>query len=230
MNILKITASIAGVALVLVSGVASASPGSQFGVVGLYKVSNSQVGVIDRQKVAELGCQIRLDGKVANAQGKIDLPQPNKFVFLQCENSLLGMQDKRLALNQLVENGQSLAILEGNLVDFPASKNPGQISDRQYVLKISYYNNRDANKRDSDLEKLTTEAVELPDTYVTESFIGVNEALGMPTPDEVVVLYYDDAKKGERFRKNNGPLLQKIGAFNKTHLLSVVYYVGSAVN
>ena len=40
----------------------------------------------------------------------------------------------------------------------------------------------------------------MADAYVTGSFIGVNHAFGLPTPDEFVVLFYDDVQTGERFR------------------------------
>ena len=52
--------------------------------------------------------------------------------------------------------------------------------------------------------------------------------MGMTTPDEVVVLYYDDSKSGDRFRKNNGDILEKIGAFNKSHLVEFAYFSASS--
>jgi len=51
----------------------------------------------------------------------------------------------------------------------------------------------------------------------------------MTTPDEVVVLYYDDPKSGDRFRKNNGDILEKIGAFNKSHLVDFAYFTASSM-
>jgi len=135
---------------------------------------------------------------------------------------------KRVQLDGLAGSGAAIAILEGDLTDLPDTARDSAVSGRQYILKISHYNNRDIGGRDKDLASLTREAAELADAYVTGSFIGVNHASGLPTPDEVVVLFYDDAQTGERFRGNNKGLLRKIGAFNKTHLIDTVYYIGQA--
>ena len=40
----------------------------------------------------------------------------------------------------------------------------------------------------------------------------------------MVGLYYDDPKSGDRFRKNNGDILEKIGAFTKSHLVDFAYF------
>lgn len=228
MQRLKLISSIASAALMLAAGTANAAQNNQIGIVGLYKVDNPQAANIDNKKVDELGCEIRRIGIIAAAQGKIDLAQPNQFVFLACDAALLNSPENRNALSLIIQGGKRLAILEGNLTDLPDAKRSSAISGRQYILKISNYNNKDANKRDSDLNELSQEAAQLPDTYVTESFIGVNEALGLPTPDEVVILFYDNPEAGDRFRKNNGDLLQKIGRFNQAHLVDAVYYVGKA--
>ncbi|MBL4725959.1 MAG: hypothetical protein JKY83_04665 [Rhizobiaceae bacterium] len=73
--------------------------------------------------------------------------------------------------------GERLVVPEGNLTDLPDAKRSSAVSKRQYILKISNYNYKDANKRDADLDELSREAAQLPDTYITESFIGVNEAI-----------------------------------------------------
>jgi hypothetical protein len=116
------------------------------------------------------------------------------------------------------------------LFDFPVQDAESAIPDRQYVFKISYYNNEDIDVRDTDLSALTAKAEAIEDTYITEAFVDVNHALGMATPDEVVMLYYDDAETGDRFRNANSAFLSEIGVFNATHLISTVYYVGQAVN
>ncbi|MGH7859435.1 MAG: hypothetical protein ACREQY_19085 [Candidatus Binatia bacterium] len=50
----------------------------------------------------------------------------------------------------------------------------------------------------------------------------------MMTPDEVAVLYYDDPERADRFCKNNGDILEKIGAFNKSHLVDFAYFSASS--
>ena len=45
----------------------------------------------------------------------------------------------------------------------------------------------------------------------------------MAIPDEVVVIHYDTPQQGEAFRRRNPDILQRIGAFNRRHLLEFVY-------
>lgn len=219
----KLISSIAGAVLMLATGTVNAAQTNQIGVIGLYKIGNPQAAIIDRKKVNDLGCEIRRSGIIAAAQGNIELAQPNQFVFLACDAALLSNPENRNALSSIVQGGERLAVLEGSLSNFPDTDRPSAVSVRQYILKISHYNNKDANKRDLDLDDLSREAAQLPDTYVTESFISVNEALGLPTPDEVVILFYDSPETGDRFRKNNGGLLQKIGKLALLYLTNPLF-------
>lgn len=224
---LKLLSIVAGAAFCFATGAAHAT--QNIGIVGLYQVDNPQAAVVDAKTVAGLGCSIRHTGIIAAVQGEIGLAKPNQFVFLACDKALLGSSQNRTALREVVKNGKNLAVLEGNLTDFPLADGAGDVPARQYILKVSHYNNKDADKRDAELNQLTEEAGALADTYVTESFIGVNQALGLPTPDEVVILYYNSDEEGGRFRKNNGGLLKKIGKFNQDHLVDAAYYVGKAL-
>ncbi|MGH7818476.1 MAG: hypothetical protein ACREQ9_01760 [Candidatus Binatia bacterium] len=66
------------------------------------------------------------------------------------------------------------------------------------------------------------------DRYQTEAIVTPSRAAGMTTPDEVVVLYYDDPKVAERFRNDNGDILAKIGGFNESHLVEFAYFTASS--
>lgn len=205
----------------------------QVGVLGLYRVNDPETAVPDEAKVRDLGCAVRRVGIIGTQQGDIGLEQPNHFVFMACGASPLGDAAARAMVRDLISTGRSLAVLEGDLTDLAAGRRDGQqrdaIAARQYIVKISHYNNRDADGRDRDLAALNVESEGLPDTYVNEAFIGVNSAIGLPTPDEVVLLFYDNPATGDRFRKNNPGLLKRIGAFNKAHLSGTIYYGGRAV-
>jgi len=204
---------------------------AKIGVLGLYSLSASQAGSIDTTVVGNLGCELRLDGRIGAVQGKIDLKKPNRFVLLACDGSVLGDPDRRAILADLIpDDGALLATLEGDLTDFAEAVRTSAVAGRQYVLKISYYNNRDVDARDQELADLTQRSTQMDDRYFTESFIGVNLAQGMATPDEVVVLFYDDPQTGDRFRDANAGFLKEIGKFNKKHLDDTVYYVGQASN
>jgi len=223
----RIITLLASAVMCFTAGAASAA--QDIGIVGLYQVENPQTAIVDEKSASRLGCMIRHTGIIAAAQGEIGLAKPNQFVFLACDKALLGNSKNRNALSMIVKNGKNLALLEGSLMDFPIAGGASAVPGRQYILKISHYNNKNADKRDTELNQLTKEAGALADTYVTESFIAVNEAIGLPTPDEVVILYYDTPEAGDRFRKNNGDLLKKIGKFNQDHLVDAVYYVGKAL-
>ncbi|MBV1903851.1 MAG: hypothetical protein KUG58_09470 [Marinosulfonomonas sp.] len=222
----KHISAICGAALVVATGGGALAAGAQIGVLGLYKAEDAQVFSIDTAQLNALGCTIRHTGIIGAAQGSIELEQPNQFVLLACGESLFDDPEKRSQIEGLAGAAQGLAVLEGELTDFPGAKRDSALSQRQYILKIGYYNNRDVDARDQQLGALTKQAESLPDAYATQSFIGVNHASGLARPDEVVVLYYDSPDAGERFRKNNKGLMAKIGAFNKTHLNQSVYYVG----
>ena len=96
---------------------------------------------------------------------------------------------------------------------------------RQYILKISHYNNQDPAGRNADLEHLGKVVEPVADKYHNEMFLEVHRASGMQTPDEVVAIYYDTPEAGDRFREKNQAILEKIGAFNKKHLKSFTYLV-----
>ncbi|MBV1868998.1 MAG: hypothetical protein KUG69_14005 [Marinosulfonomonas sp.] len=222
----KYISAFCGGALFVATVSGAIAQGQQVGVLGLYKADDPQIFRIDQAKVAALGCAIRHTGVIGAAQGSIELEQPNQFVLLACGEALFGDPVKRGQIEGLTGAAQGIAVLEGDLTDFPMAKRDSAVSGRQYILKIGYYNNRDVDARDQDLAALSQQAEALPDAYATEAFIGVTHASGLARPDEVVVLFYDSADAGERFRKNNKALLGTIGAFNKAHLSQSVYYVG----
>jgi hypothetical protein len=218
------------VSLMCGTSVFAQSDASPVGIMGLYKAANPAEPALDAQALAALDCSVHRSGAIGAAQGDIGLEQPNQFVLFACETSVLTNMALRAQLSDLAPSSEMIAMLEGDLMNFPIEGAQGAVADRQYVFKISYYNNEDPDGRDAELANLTIEAEAKADTYVTEAFVGVNHAIGMPTPDEVVMLYYDDPATGDRFRNANGDLLNKIGAFNSAHLVSTVYYVGQAVN
>lgn len=215
---------LAGIAVTFTTASTAFAGNYPVGVLGLYNASSPQSINIDKAKLAALDCIVRRTGIIAAAQGNIDLEKPNQFVLLACAQALPSLSK----LDDLSRSSRAIAILEGDLTDYPEQKRKHAISQREYVLKIGHYNNIDITARDRDLATINREASLLKDRYTTESFIGVNQASGLPTPDEVIVMYYDDAATGHRFRKNNGQLMKKITAFNQSHLVDAVYYIGSA--
>ncbi len=218
------------IALSVTSAAYAQNDTPSIGVMGLYNAEQPLQVALDANTVQALGCSVRLSGAIGGTQGDINLEQPNQFFLLACNASVLSDMSARANLVDLIPSAEMLAMFEGDLVNFPAPGPESPVAGRQYVFKISYYKNQDPDARDTELFNLTAEAEAMTDTYVTEAFIGVNHAIGLPTPDEVVVLYYDDPETGDRFRDANGSFLRKVGKFNDAYLLDTVYYIGQAVN
>jgi len=218
-----ISSIISGSLLILFASSASAQSTS-IGVLGLFDLEQPSSVSISDNAIARTGCHIDRHGKINGEQGDIDIDEPNYFVLLKCESSVLTAPDKRTAFAKLIKSENAPVIMEGNMVDIPTANSAAPNSNRQYILKISRYNNKDITGRDTDLKHLSELTRKLPDTYITERMIGINYASGMSTPDEAVVIYYDDAATGNRFRKNNPSILKKIGTFNDSHLTDFIYY------
>lgn len=213
--------------LVAMSNVAVAKS-EPVGVLGLYKADVPEKALLDDMKLGGIGCTIQRAGAIVAKQGGIDLEQPNQFVLLACEGPVLADATKRATLKGLTQGVEIIGVVEGDLMNFPGGMGESDVSGRQYIFKLSYYNNMDVDARDIDLAMLGDAVGKVPDAYVNETFIGVNHASGLATPDEVVVLFYDNSQAADRFRTNNKDLLGKIGAFNKAHVIRSVYYIGQA--
>ena len=56
----------------------------------------------------------------------------------------------------------------------------------------------------------------------------MNDAMGMATPDEVVMIHYSSIEEGNDFRNANQDIEQMAGLFNKTHLTGFTYLFGTA--
>lgn len=209
-----------------VLGIMNISSAQPTGILGLYQNQSKTSPVINGHKLQGLGCELRRKGMIANEQGDIDIDEPNHFAILACDSSLLQDANKRIGLEKAITNAKTIALLEGRLMDFPISTASNSLSSRNYILKISHYNNKNTNKREQDLTQLNQLVHSRPNRYKTEAFIEVTNAMGMPTPDEVVVLYYDRVADGEHFRKNNPDIMKRVGAFNDDHINDYIYYSG----
>lgn len=199
------------------------------GLLGLYKVETPEAVQFDEGKINSLGCQLKREGMIKAAQGSIGIDQPNRFLLLTCDGSILTDIGKHAMFNALAGNERATVILEGPIINPSKNNGNGKIEDREYILKISHYNNKNIDSRSMSLENLNDYTSTLAGKYIIESFIGVTHASGMQTPDEVVVIYYDSPEQGERFRKNNGDVIGMIGEFNAEHLREFVYFVGKAL-
>lgn len=199
------------------------------GVMGLYKSADQETVLFDERKIAALGCKLKRHGVILGMQGKLDVGQPNLYLLLSCDGSLLTDISKHALFNSIAENTMADVILEGPIIDFPNTIGDGKIVGREYILKVSHYNNTDIDGRSKSLANIDRRTSKLSDKYITESFIGVTHASGMSTPDEVVIIYYDSPEHGDCFRKNNSEVLGLIGEFNNRHVSEFTYLIGDAI-
>ena len=212
-----------------VSG-AQAAPAKTHGVLGLYgEIADSVfVASVDKlgERVSAQGCAVARAGKVVGANGDIGLDAPGRFVYLTCERPVLTKAAKRGMFAQTM--GKPVALMEGVIVAAEAGNVSVPASSRAYLLKVSYYNNARPDARDADLAAIGEVTAPLDDRYVNEIAVEVHRAIGLPTPDEFVLIHYDSPAHGDRFRENNQDVLEKVGAFNKAHLTKFVYYPAAA--
>lgn len=197
----------------------TATAGESVGVLALHDRDRADVV----QAFEEEGCEVSRQGALVARQGNLEVPQGRSFGVFLCDTSVLGDPDRAGRL--LARTGAGL-LLEGA---FEAFEEAGpRASDRQYLIKVSVYNNIDPVARQRDLGILQEKVIPLPDRYSIESAITVDRAFGLRTPDEVSVISYETPAAGERFREQNPGILEAVGRFNKTHLVSWVYLVATA--
>lgn len=207
------------------SGAAYASPKTT-AIFGLYETGASATLKADSAVADKLGCDIQLTGKIVAQDGDVGLPKPDAFVVLACSKPVLGPSGA--GLDQLVKGAKRIALFEGGLVAAGPHEAGKKLGDRQYIVKISYFNNIDPGARQRDLAEIGARVAKRQDQYNREGAIEVSNALGARRPDEVDILYYHDAKAGDRFRSGNPDIMGLIGQFNSRHVESFIYYVGMA--
>lgn len=217
----------------------SAADASPYGVLGLYQVKDqtkfeAALTSFESQTKGH-GCKILREGKIVAKEGEIDIfkvgvfsETPDHFVLLSCEKSLLSSSKSRALFRGLESGGDRVALLEGDIMMLPGANSNSAVQERSYIFKVSIYNNEDPDGRDRDLAALGKATASRPDKYQAEAVVMVSRAIGMPTPDEVTVLYYDSPEAGERFRNNNADIMDSVNAFNDRHLIDYVYYMGAA--
>ncbi|RED53468.1 hypothetical protein [Aestuariispira insulae] len=176
--------------------------------------------------VVENDCVVKRMGPVLGEAGAINLDQPEQFIWLTCDQAV----DLEAAGFAGLVNGPDRrpVLLVGRQTDFPEDDSASDYRNRAYILKVSHFNNDKPPRRRKDLEQIRNWTLDRKDRYRRESFMRVQAASGMETPDEAVLLFYDSPLHGERFRENNPDILEAIEAFNDAHLNDHTYYFAGA--
>lgn len=206
---------LASAAVTLGASVSAASAAEDVGILALY--GQDEVDAIE--VLQEDGCRIQRKGALLARLGNLDLREVDAYALLRCDQSVL-----REPARALKDAGRAI-LLEGSFHEVEEAGQNGE--GREYLIKVSVFNNADPVGRSEDLKMLQASVAPLPDKYRVESSLDVARASGIGTPDEVTVLYYDSPASGNRFRENNPAVLEAVGRFNKTHLVSWVYLVAT---
>lgn len=166
------------------------------------------------------GCLIVREGPVVGENGDLDIDQPDYFIYLSCPE--ISKNTESVVFTRHLKEGDKL--LQGPIIDSDGGKPEESGVQREYILKVSNFNNKNPKTRNEDLTAIQSALPPRPVRYVTEAYIRVFDAVGMPRPDEAVVLYYDTPGHGDRFRSEYKDVLTAIGGFNQRHLDGFVYY------
>ena len=202
-------------ALTLGASVSAVSAAEDVGILALYDRNEADAIEV----LQEDGCRIQRKGALLARLGNLDLPEVDAYALLRCDRSVL-----REPARTLKDAGRAI-LLEGSFHQVEEAGQSG--ADREYLIKVSVFNNTDPVGRSKDLKALQASVAPLPDKYRVESSLDITWASGISTPDEVTVLYYESPASGNRFRENNPAVLEAVGRFNKTHLVSWVYLVAT---
>lgn len=182
-------------------GVAHAAPKAT-AIFGLYEAAASAALKVDRTVAEKLGC----DGSDRGAGWRCRAAEAGCVCHAACSTPVLGPSGA--VLDQLVKGAKRIAFFEGGLSAAASAGAAKTLTDRQYIVKVSIFNNADPKARARDLVEVNGLVAKRPDPFNLEANIDVIGALGARRPDEVSVMYYDDAKAGDRFRTGNPDIMQ----------------------
>ncbi|MGI9590674.1 MAG: hypothetical protein ACR2P8_04845 [Myxococcota bacterium] len=208
------------------SAIAAPPAASEVAVLGLFRAADpaAHAGALDALGSAASGCAIRRQGKVAGTRGPLALPEPNRFLLLRCQSSLLEDPAGLAAIEGL---GGELVLLEGSAL-WSGDEPDASVAERAYVIKLSRFNEEAPGAREADLAAIGRDVSQRPHAYVNEAVISVARSRGADGTDDVTVLYYRRPSDGKAFRQQNPDLMKRIGAFNETHVADFVYVNGVA--
>ena len=210
----------------VVMPVSFAATAQSVGVIGMFKGSNItiQSELIERLETQSkaLGCLMRREGKILGRQGDYPLKNINAFFLLECEGAILQNNSKAI-VKALEKATKNLMLVEGPMSQFGEFGLSKSGIHKSYIIKLSDYNNEKPLQREEDLGQLSNMAKTRKHHYNNEAFVRIHNAYGMKRPDEAVMIFYDTPEDGPRFRSNNEDLMEKIGAFNQSHLSRFSY-------
>lgn len=206
---------------------AGASLAGEVGLLGFFQVSdgaaysNALEGI--EAATAPSGCTVRRQGELSGTRGPLSLPEVNRFLLLQCESKVLASGQG--ALEPLAQQ-KEFVLLEGE-ARF-AEEDASAVAERSYVVKLSRFNDGPPDVREKALASIGRDVAARSHAYQDEAVIEVDRAWGIPTPDDVTVLFYRSSADGKAFREQNPDIMKRIGEFNEAHVEAFAYAGGTA--
>jgi len=218
---IKRISTLSAVAFLLGALPAIADP---IGILSIYEGEAS----LNETTLASLDCTVARRGQIIGQQGPLDVTNEAGFAILSCAETVIGDAQRRQAAMSMFEDAEIVGMLEGDIMETDGDGGTSPLADRLYIMKLGYYNNIDPDLRERELTSINDVASGRDGAWRDELQIAVDSAIGMPTPDEVVVLHYDSPQAADAFRSANPDVLQMVGQFNGAHLTNFVYLVARA--
>ncbi len=177
-----------------------------------------------KNRLEAKGCDVWRKGSMT-ARGSMDLGQVNRFILADCKQSLLEVEADRAELQESFRSGQNGIVLEGDFIrkEVPFA-NTETAKTRGYLVKISRFNNEIA-ERFSEEDKIDADGKLREESWTGEARLRIKSAIGMPTPDEVGVIYYETKTSMQDFVGANPDIVDRITEFNQRHLIESNYLI-----
>lgn len=193
---------------------------------GLLVVFNDTTNSLQagKDKLEAKDCKVWRKGSMT-ARGSMDLGRVNRFILADCENSLLESEADRIDLQQSFRSGRNGIVLEGDFIrkEVPFADTE-TAKTRGYLVKISRFNN-EIPDRFSEEDKIDADGKLRDESWTGEARLRIKSAIGMPTPDEVGVIYYETKTSMQDFVGANPDIVDRITEFNQRHLIENSYLI-----
>ncbi len=195
-----------------------------YAVFGLYQApdetSASQTLAEVEAGLDRATCRMKLSGEIVDVAGPMKLPKSGHFFVATCPKPMLRSIESRAAFKSLLALDE-VVIIEGEISGAFAARD--YTPEGVFVFKVSEYKNDDPDKMQQDLDSLNAAAESRADHFETAGSVAVTDAIGIETPDEVVVITYSSGEAATSFRANNDDILEAIGRFNSEHIAGFAY-------
>lgn len=203
--------------LIFMAGAAMADAGGE-GAVVLYGADN-----LAPVSQALAACDVVRKGTIGGANGPFKVGAADRFAVATCPPGYLGTHLDKIAT--AADTAGAGRVMTG---EFSSLRTASGGADAAYIMKLSYFDTaKTAEDRQEALNQLNTDAFGRDGAWTIDASLQVEYAVGLEAPDSIDVIYYESPEVGADFRKNNGDIMGRVGAFNKTFVTTYTYLFGA---